>query len=131
MIGLTTFYLVLHSTNLTRRVARIISDLVNLSAVPPKYHKFADIFDKVKAETLTLYCLYNLHIKLENREKASIRTIYLLSTAEKEVSKKFICKNLNTRFIHPISFSDRASILFVKKKDSSLYLYHKLYHIEA
>jgi len=126
MIDLTTFYLILYFTNLTGRVARTTSDLVDLSAVPPKYHKFANIFDKAKAETLALYYLYDWQIKLENKEKLSIGTIYLLSTAEQEVSKEFIYKNLNTGFIHPISFPHRAFILFVKKKDSSFLLWQPL-----
>ena len=84
MIGLTTFCFTLHSTNLTGRTVRITRNSVNLSAVPPKYHKFSDIFSKAKAEILALYCLYNLQIKLENRKKLPIRTIYLLSTVEQE-----------------------------------------------
>jgi len=76
-----------------------MNDLVNLSTVPIKYHKFADIFGKARAETLALHHLYNLQIKLEDEEKPSIRTIYLLSTTEQEALKKIISKNLNTRFI--------------------------------
>jgi len=76
-----------------------MNNLVNLSTVPIKYHKFADIFSKAKAETLVLHHLYNLQIKLEDEEKLPIRTIYLLSTTEKEALKEIISKNLNTRFI--------------------------------
>jgi len=82
MIGSTTFCFTLCSTNLTRRAVRITSNSVDLSAVPLNYHKFADIFSKAKAKTLALCYLYNLQIKLENRKKLLIRTIYLLSTAE-------------------------------------------------
>ena len=60
MIGSTAFYLILHSTNFTRRVVRITSDLVNLSTILSEYHEFADIFSKAKAETLALYYLYDL-----------------------------------------------------------------------
>ena len=64
----TTFYLILYSTNFTRRAARIMNDLVNLSAISTEYHKFVDIFNKVKAETLALHHLYNLQIKLEDEK---------------------------------------------------------------
>jgi len=60
MISSATFCLTLHSTNLAGRAAKITSDIVDLSTVPAKYHEFADIFSKVKAETLTFYHLYNL-----------------------------------------------------------------------
>ena len=92
-----------------------------------------NIFSKVKAFALALYFLYNLQIKLENGEKPFIRTIYLLSTVEQEALKEFIHESLNTRFIiWSMSFSYRASILFVKKKDSFLHLYinfQRLNHI--
>ena len=90
---------IITSTNLAGRAARIASNLGDLSAVPPKYHKFMNIFSKVKAFALALYFLYNLQIKLENGEKPFIRTIYLLSTVEQEALKEFIHESLNTRFI--------------------------------
>jgi len=46
-----------------------MNDLVNLYTIPPEYHKFTNIFNKAKAKTLDLYCLYNLQIKLEDGEK--------------------------------------------------------------
>ena len=60
MTSSTTFYLTLYSTNFTRRVVRITSDLVNLSTVLSKYHEFENIFSKAKAKTLALYYLYDL-----------------------------------------------------------------------
>jgi len=99
MLGSTTFHLTLHSINLTRRAARVMSKLVKLSTVPTKYHKFADIISKTKAETLVLHCLYNLQIKLEDGEKLPVGTIYSLSTTKKETLKEFISENLNTGFI--------------------------------
>jgi len=116
MIGLTTFYFKLHSTDLTGRISRITNDLVDLYTILFKYHEFADIFSKAKAETLAPYYLYNLQIKLKNGKNLSIRTIYLLSTTKQEVLKEFISRDLNTRFIHLTSFSHRVSVLFIKKK---------------
>ena len=77
---------------------------------------------KVKTKTLALHYLYNLQIKLKDREKLSIGTIYLFSTTEQEAFKDFISENLNTRFICPILSSYRIFILFVKKKYSPLHL---------
>ena len=76
-----------------------MNNLVNLSTIPIKYHKFTNIFNKAKAEILVLHYLYNPQIKLEDGEKLPIRTIYLLSTTEQEALKEIISKNLNTRFI--------------------------------
>ena len=73
-----------------------------------------------KAETLApiAYMIYGSNWKIE--KKLSVGAIYSLSTTEQEVLKEFIHNN---GFICPTSFSHRVSILFVKRKDSSLYLY--------
>ena len=123
MSGSTTFYLALYSTNLIRRVVRIINDLVDLSTISTEYYKFVDIFNKVKVETLALYHLYDLQIKLEDEKKPFIRTIYSLSTTEQEVFKKLINKNLNNEFIQLASSLYGAPVLFIKKKDGSFHLY--------
>jgi len=81
----TTFYLVLYSTNLNRRAARIMNDLVNLSAISTEYHKFVNIFSKVKAETLALHHLYELQIKLEDEKNHLLE----LSTHSQLLNKKF------------------------------------------
>ena len=67
MIDTTTFYLILYSTDLVKKVARITSNSVNLSTVPFKYHEFTDILSKAKIETLASHHSYNLQIKLENK----------------------------------------------------------------
>jgi len=85
MSGSTTFYLALYSTNLIRRAARIMNDLVNLSAISTKYHKFVDIFSKVKVETLALHHLYDLQIKLEDEKNYLLK----LSTHSQLLNKKF------------------------------------------
>ena len=71
-MGSTTFYLILCFTNPARKVVRITSDLVNLFNILFEYHKFIDIFNKVKVETLAFHLLYNLQIKLANEKKLSI-----------------------------------------------------------
>jgi len=123
MLESTTFHLALLPINLARRTARILNDLVNLSTVPTEYHKFANIFSKVKAKNLAHHYLYDLQIKLENGEKLPVRTIHLLSTTEQETFKEFIGKNLNTVFICSTSFLYKVQVLFVKKKDGFLHLY--------
>lgn len=88
MTGSTIFHLTLCSTNLTRRIVKITNDFVDLSVVLSKYHEFADIFGNVKAKNMASYYLYNLQIKLENRKKLPVGTIYLLLATEQEVLKK-------------------------------------------
>jgi len=105
-----------------RTPLRIINVPVDLFTISPKYYKFIDVFSKAKVEILVSHHSYNLQIKLENREKPPIRTIYLLSAVKQKMLKEFICKNLNMKFIQLISFSYRTLVLFVKKKDKFLHL---------
>jgi len=66
--------------------------------VPSKYHKFANIFSKVKAEVSTSHCFYNLKINLEESAQPPV-AIYSLSVSKQETLREFIEKNLNTEFI--------------------------------
>jgi len=118
-----TFYFTLYFTDLAERGARIINKSVNLSTIPPKCYEFTNIFSKAKAETLAPHHLYDLQIKLKNRKKSFVGTIYLILAAKQEVLKKFISRNLSIRFIYSTFFSLRLFILFVKEKDSPLCLY--------
>jgi len=99
-----------------------ISKKINLSSIPEEYHKYADVFSKSKAETLALYCSYNLQIELEKDSHPPVRTIYFLSKFEQETLKEFIDENLTNRFIYSTLSSHGAPVLFVKKKDESLQL---------
>jgi len=99
-----------------------IAKTPDLSNVSSKYHKFADVFSKTKAETLPFHCLYDFKINLEEGAQPLVSPIYSLSASEQEALKEFIEENLNTGFIQPTSSPHGTLVLFIKKKDSSLYL---------
>ena len=71
----------------------------DLSKIPSKYHEFAGIFSKTKAEVLAPHHPYNLKINLEEGAQPSIGSIYSLSVSEQEALKEFIEENLNMGFI--------------------------------
>jgi len=99
-----------------------IKSAPNFFNIPPEYHKFANIFSKSKADISTSHCSYNLNISLEEGIQPPVSTIYSFSASKQETLKKFIKKNLNIGFIQLISFFYSILVLFVKKKDKSLYL---------
>jgi len=99
-----------------------ISKEIDLSAIPEEYHKYADVFSKSKAETLTPHHPYDLRIDLEKDSHPPVGTIYLLSKFEQEALKEFIDKNLTNGFICSTFSPHGAPVLFVKKKDSFLQL---------
>jgi len=99
-----------------------ISEKIDLSSIPEKYHEYADVFSKSKAEKLAPHHPYDLQIDLEKDSHPLVRTIYSLSKFKQETLKEFIDENLTNRFIRLTSSSHRAPVLFVKKKDGSLQL---------
>jgi len=99
-----------------------LAEYSDLSNVPSKYHKFANIFNKTKAEVPTPHQPYDFKINLEEGAQPPVGPIYSLSASEQEALKEFIEKNLNTGFIQPTSSPHGTLVLFVKKKDGSLHL---------
>jgi len=109
-----------------------LAEASDLSNVPSKYHEFANVFSKTKAETLPPHHPYDLKINLEEGTQTPVGPIYSLLAFKQEILKKFIEENLNTGFIQPTSSLHSALVLFVKKKDNSLYLcvdFHSLNYI--
>jgi len=59
---------------------------------------------------------------LKEGSQLLVGPIYSLSVFKQEALKKFIEKNLNMGFIQPTSSLHDVPVLFIKKKDGSLYL---------
>jgi len=126
-----SFKLCLRSLDIQANSAKL-AKTPDLSNILSKYHKFANIFSKTKAETLSPHHPYDLKINLEENAQPLVGPIYSLSASEQEALKEFIEENLNTGFIRPISSLYSALVLFIKKKDGSLHLcidFHSLNHI--
>ncbi|MBW0520217.1 hypothetical protein O181_059932 [Austropuccinia psidii MF-1] len=99
-----------------------------LKVVPPAYHKYWDVFSKVKAEKLPPHPACDHHIELQGL-LLPVGVIYSLSKNESEALRAYISENVEKGFIRPSSSSKGAPVLFVKKKDGALRLcvdYHKL-----
>jgi len=120
LTGSTTFSLQFCSTMQTKSTT--ISKKIDLSSIPEEYHEYANFFSKSKAETLTPYHSYDLQINLEKDSYSPVGTIYSLSKFKQEALKEFIDRNLTNGFICSTSSSHGVLVLFVKKKDGSLWL---------
>jgi len=64
LLGSSNFKLYLYSLDIQADSAKL-AEAPDLSNVPSKYHEFADIFSKTKAEVLTPHHSYDLKINLE------------------------------------------------------------------
>ena len=92
------FELCLYFLNIQANSAKL-AETPDLSNVSSKYHEFADVFSKTKAETLSPHYLYDFKINLEKGAQPPVSPIYSLSASEQEALKEFIEENLNTGFI--------------------------------
>jgi len=121
LLGSYNFELCLCSSDIQANSAKLV-EAPDFSNVPSKYHEFADIFSKTKAEVLAPYHSYDLKINLEEGAQPLVGPIYSLSVSEQEVLKEFIEENLNMGFIRPTLSLHSVPVLFIKKKDGSLCL---------
>jgi len=121
LLGSHNFKICLRSSDIQANSTKL-TEIPDLSNVPSKYHEFADIFSKTKAEALPPHRPYDLKINLEEGAQPPVGPIYSLSASKQEALKEFIEENLNTGFIQPTSSLHSTPVLFVKKKDGSLHL---------
>ena len=96
--------------------------LVDMSNIPLKYHEFRDVFSKSRANTLLTHQPYNLKIKLEDGAIPPFGPIYSLSPHELQTLREFIDEHLANGLICPTYSLSGALVLFIKKKDGSLWL---------
>src|SRR5260370_29173888 len=101
------------------RVAELKSDT---QAFPPEYQEFTNVFSGEKANTLVPHCPYDLQINVEEDAKPSYGPIYSLSLPELLALHEFLDENTCNGFIRPSSSPWGSPVLFIKKKDGSLWL---------
>ncbi|MBW0474663.1 hypothetical protein O181_014378 [Austropuccinia psidii MF-1] len=73
-----------------------------MKAVPSVYHKYLDVFSKVKAEKLPPHCACDHHIKLEG-SLPPVGVIYSLSNQESDTLRAYISEDVEKGFIWPSS----------------------------
>ena len=91
-------------------------------AVPKPYRNLEGVFSEEKANELLVSSPYDHEIKLEGDRQPPYSPIYPLSTPELHVLREYLHDNLVKGFIQHSTSSAGAPILFVKKKDGSLWL---------
>ncbi len=93
------------------------------------YHDFLNVFDKEKTMQLLLHWSYDHKIKLEKKNQLFKSQLYLMLSYKLQKIKEYLKENLKKKFITLSKASFASSILFIKKKDDSLYFcmnYQKL-----
>ena len=94
----------------------------DLEGVPNIYHHFSDFFSKGSTNSLPPYLEYNLKFDIYETAKAPLGPVYPLSQTELGALCEFIDEHLNMGFIHPSNSPFGVPVLFVEKKDGSLWL---------
>ncbi len=94
-----------------------------------KYYDYLDMFDQVMIDQLLSHHLYDHKIELINEKTSSWNHFYHMFDYKLQKMKNYLIKHLNKDFISSSSASYASLILFIKKKDNSLYFcvnYRKL-----
>ena len=98
------------------------TSMVDLTSLPKEHHDFVDVFSKSKAGKLAEHQPYDLKITLDKGTVPPFGPIYSLSQEELAALHRFIDENLATGFVHPSRYPCGAPVLFIRKKDGSLWL---------
>jgi hypothetical protein len=100
-----------------------MDDKPNIKAIiPPEYHKYLKIFEKVNADKLPPHCPCDHKIPLEDGFQLPFGPLYSLSCPELEELKRWLEENLSKGFIRTSSSLATTPILFIKNGDSLLCL---------
>ena len=92
--------------------------------IPAEYSDFSNVFSLDSVAELPEYTGINNHpINLLDNKQPPYSPIYSLGPVELETLKTYIKANQVSGFIRPSKFPTGTPILFVRKKDCSLYLY--------
>ena len=120
--GVQSFKIHLSDPSFSAKSASVSDKAPDLSNVPEEYPNFADVFSKVKADTLALHHPYDLKINLEEDASPPINPMYSLSQSKLTTLQEFINEHLQIGFICPTNSPHEAPVLLVWKKDGSLQL---------
>ena len=120
--GVQSFRIHLSNTSISAHSTSVSDEAPDLSHIPEEYHNYADVFSKVKADTLAPHRPYDLQIDLEEGASPPVGAVYSLSQSELVALREFIDEHVRIGFIHPSNSSHGAPVLFVRKKDGSLRL---------
>ena len=112
--GVQSFRIHLSDPSFSAKSASVSNKAPDLSNVPEEYHEFADVFSKVKANTLALHCPYDLKINLE--EGASLPMTRLNSPPSRSSLTNIFRLVLS---IPPIPLMELQSSLFGRRMDLS------------
>lgn len=92
-----------------------------LHVVPPRYHKFVDVFSKIRADDLPPHRSYDHGIELlDEKDLPPVGPIYSTAAPEAKALKVEIDDLLSKGFIRPSKAPIGAPVLFVKKKEGTL-----------
>ena len=91
-------------------------------ALPTRYKEYQDVYEKKNDDILPQHYLYNCAIDLHEGIQPPFGPIYNLSQNKLIALRDYLDEKLAKNFIQYSKFPAGAPILFVKKKDGSLWM---------
>ena len=87
-----------------------------------EYHDFADIFQMIEKQSLSVRGSHDHVIDLKLRQQPLFRKLYSMFSAELNVLKIYLDNMMKADIIHKLISSAALSVMFVLKLNSSLQL---------
>ncbi len=81
--------------------------------LPVKYYNLIDVFDRSKAQKLSLHKSYDHKIKFESGKEPLQNCLYPLSGFKFQKVEEYLEDNLKKRFIFPNTAPSTSPVLFV------------------
>ena len=92
------------------------------SKIPTQYKEYQDVFEKKNADMLPKHRPYDCSMNLQECTQPPFGPIYNLSQNEFAALREYLDENLTKNFIQHSKSLAGAPILFMKKKDGSLWM---------
>ena len=95
---------------------------LEVPGLPEEYREYRDVFSAQRAKSLPEHWPHDLTIQIENDKAPPLGPVYFLSTLELQSLQEFLEENTKAGIICPSKAPCGTPVLFVKKKDRSLWL---------
>ena len=102
---------------------------INKPQIPEEYQEFKDIFMSSLIRELPEHSPFDHEIKLMDGKELIFKPIYQLSELESRTLREYLDENLKKGYICQSKSPARYPIIFVKKKDGSLWLCMDYQHL--
>jgi hypothetical protein len=114
------FLIILKEINCKIQDQKATDQKLVIQKLPAEHQDLVNVFSQTNSDKLSLYCIINYKIVLEQENLLRFSLLYYMSLAELKTVKEYLFDNLNKGFIVLSQALYTSSVLFVKKSNRGL-----------